>query len=67
MAKLTDISRGLDFYDIVDQIEAASRKAFIKTGRPIPDWFEDTNRSVAIACVEEILARGEDIEAREEA
>lgn len=63
MAKITEIDRRSDeFHDIVNKIAKASWRAFIEAGCPIPDWFEDTNKSVAIDFVAEIIDRGLDVE-----
>ncbi len=68
MNKITNISRHSDeFASLVFEIAKASKRAFIKGGYPIPDWFEDTNMSVAIDFVEEVIGRGQEIESRDQA
>ena len=63
--QITDIDRRSDkFHDIAVKIAMAARRAFIEAGCAEPDWFEDTSRSVSIDFVEEIIARGLDIENR---
>lgn len=65
MTHITEIDRRSDeFHDLVKAIADASEKIFIRSGCPIPPWFEDTNRSVATAFVEEIIDRGLEIENR---
>ena len=65
MTNIIDIDRRSDkFVDLAHKIAKASTRAFIEAGCPIPDWFDDTNLSVAISFVEEIIDRGIEIEQR---
>lgn len=65
MTNITDIDRrSVKFHDIAHKIAKAAQRAFIEAGCPIPDWFEDTNMSVAVDFVSEIIDRGIEIENR---
>jgi len=66
---MTTSMTALDRHDpryrgIVDKIAKASHRAFIEAGCPVPEWFEDTNLSVAFDFVDEIVYRGREIEER---
>ena len=63
--KITDIKRGSDlFFDIAIAMRDACHVAIANEGIPIPWWFEDTSKSIAIDALEELIERGIEIEDR---
>lgn len=65
MSQIIDIDRrSNEFYDLADKVVKAAERAFIETGRPIPWWLPDTNKSVIFDAIDEIIQRGIEIEQR---
>lgn len=63
--RITDIPRrSYEFNEIALALADAMQDIFARKAYPIPDWFEDTNRSVAFDAIDELIQRGIEIEDR---
>lgn len=61
--RITDIHRMSDeFASIGFEIAEAIHGILARKAYPIPDWFEDTHKSVAFDALEELIDRGARIE-----